>query len=103
MRCLDGSHANVDVALYIIVSQNGMTALISASYSGQPDVAQALLAAGCEKEAKDNVGGDVVGMACVPGGGGEWAHDIDNADVALCVVSQDGMWVVGGGVGQLGY
>ena len=77
MRCLDGRHDNVEVALYTIVSQKGVTALISASYSGQPDVAQALLAAGCDKEAKDNVGGDVVWMmACVSGGDGwEWAHE----------------------------
>ena len=60
---------NADMAL-CVVSQDGMTALSAASCNGHSDVAQALLVAGCDKEAKDNVGGDVVGMmACGWGGG----------------------------------
>ena len=49
-------------------TQNGLTALISASYFGHVESVKALLAAGANKEAKDNVGG--YGGE----GRGEWSH-----------------------------
>ena len=39
------------------VSQNGWTPLIAASHNGRLEVVGALLAAGADKEAKDEVGG----------------------------------------------
>ena len=39
-----------------VVSQNGWTALISASGGGYHEVVKALLAAGADKEAKNEVG-----------------------------------------------
>ena len=58
MRCLNERHDNVDVSLYILMSQDGDTALTWASYIGHLEVVKVLLIAGADKEAKDKVGGN---------------------------------------------